>query len=87
MLEYCNKSLGVNNQSVVCNTVRHMIDVIADALPEDLKLEALYQTTQGMAYLHQNNIVHCELKSQNVLITSEGSGAYEWVFKVWEMLV
>lgn len=82
VLEFCGKSLEINGQYVMCHTVRQMVDAIGDALPEDLKLEALYQTAHGMAYLHQKGIVDCDLKSQNILVSSDDSCADEWVLGI-----
>ncbi len=83
ILEYCGKSFEVNGNNITCHTLRQLIDALGSVFPEDLKLEALYQTAQGMNYLHQNSIVHCDLKSQNILVTS--NALEEWMFKVSDM--
>ena len=85
VLEYCCKSLSINGENVSCHTVRQMIDTIGQSMPEDLRHEALYQMTNGMVYLHAQDVIHCDLKSQNVLVGGDPEDDDEWVFKISDM--
>ena len=81
VLELCNKEIELNGETIHFQTLRQMVDILEDALPEDLKLEALTQTASGMEYLHEREVVHCDLKSQNVLVY-DGKHDNSWVFKI-----
>jgi len=37
-----------------------------------LKKITLYQVLQGIAYLHENNVVHRDIKLENILMTDNG---------------
>ncbi|BFU18361.1 protein kinase, putative [Entamoeba histolytica HM-1:IMSS-B] len=39
-------------------------------LPFDLKMRILYDTSKGMVFLHENNIMHLDLKPDNILLNS-----------------
>lgn len=39
-------------------------------LPYKLKIRMLYDTTRGMTFLHDNNILHLDLKPDNLLVNS-----------------
>ncbi|XP_060063282.1 uncharacterized protein LOC132543775 [Ylistrum balloti] len=50
----------------------HMNDNIS--LTEDDKLSIIVQICRGLDYLHANNIAHCDIKSQNVLMATGDRG-------------
>nr|XP_054772424.1 uncharacterized protein LOC129280419 [Lytechinus pictus] len=81
VLELCNKEIELNGKTIHFQTLRQMVDILEDTLPEDLKLEALTQTALGMEYLHEREVIHCDLKSQNVLVY-DGKHENSWVFKI-----
>jgi eukaryotic-like serine/threonine-protein kinase len=48
-------------------------DVIADnAITLAQRIDYLRQACEGLAYAHRNNIVHCDIKPQNMLISESG---------------
>ena len=43
-----------------------------ESLSEDLIAYILREVLAGLAYLHGNNLLHRDIKGQNVLITQDG---------------
>lgn len=56
-----------------------MADVMRDyrerneKIPEDSILDAILRTSLGLQYLHNNNVVHADLKPQNILVNARGN--------------
>ncbi len=43
-----------------------------DRLPEPVALDFFRQVCCGLSYLHFNNVVHGDLKPENLLLSAEG---------------
>lgn len=43
-----------------------------ESLREDLIAYILHEVLSGMVYLHSHNVLHRDIKGQNVLITHDG---------------
>ncbi|OWF51578.1 Serine/threonine-protein kinase CTR1 [Mizuhopecten yessoensis] len=54
--------------------ILHMSADSDATLTEDNKLSIIIQISRGLAYLHEKNIAHCDIKSQNVLMDSREGG-------------
>lgn len=56
-----------------------MADVMRDyrerneKIPEDSVLDAILRISLGLQYLHNNNIIHADLKPENVLVDAQGN--------------
>ncbi|OWF51581.1 serine/threonine-protein kinase CTR1-like [Mizuhopecten yessoensis] len=54
--------------------ILHMSADSDATLTEDSKLSIVIQISRGLAYLHEKNIAHCDIKSRNVLMDSREGG-------------
>ncbi|KAI8047562.1 kinase-like domain-containing protein [Gilbertella persicaria] len=50
----------------------HTLKHFGNALPENLVASYCHDILQGLAYLHQQDVVHCDLKAANILTTKTG---------------
>ncbi|XP_052275067.1 uncharacterized protein LOC127874640 isoform X2 [Dreissena polymorpha] len=53
--------------------VIHVNDVMTD-MDDQQRLAIIRQICLGMIYLHEKNVAHCDLKSQNILMTTASNG-------------
>ncbi|KAI8368852.1 kinase-like domain-containing protein [Choanephora cucurbitarum] len=66
--EHMNIALEFVENGSLLHTLKHF----GGALPENLVAGYCYDILQGLAYLHQQDVVHCDLKAANILTTKTG---------------
>lgn len=66
--EHVNIVLEYVENGSLLHTLKHF----GHALPEHLVASYCHAILQGLAYLHQQDVVHCDLKAANILTTKAG---------------
>ncbi|KAK4511656.1 uncharacterized protein ATC70_012873 [Mucor velutinosus] len=66
--EHVNIVLEYVENGSLLHTLKHF----GHALPEHLVASYCHDILQGLAYLHQQDVVHCDLKAANILTTKTG---------------
>ncbi|GAN01455.1 conserved hypothetical protein [Mucor ambiguus] len=66
--EHVNIVLEYVENGSLLHTLKHF----GHALPEHLVASYCHDILQGLAYLHQQDVVHCDLKAANILTTKAG---------------
>lgn len=51
------------------------LETCCGKIPQEQAWRYLYEVCDAMAWLHKHNLVHCNLKSRNILLTNEESGS------------
>jgi serine/threonine protein kinase len=71
-LEYCDKG-----------DVYHILKNNNNDITNEFIYEFTKQTANGLAYLHENNIIHRDIKLQNILVkTNDINRNYKYIFKL-----
>jgi len=58
-------------QDIADSNLREYLD--NNSLGDDLLVRWLFQIISGIATLHENNIIHCDIKPSNILVFSDGN--------------
>ncbi|KAI8371100.1 kinase-like domain-containing protein [Blakeslea trispora] len=66
--DHMNIALEFVENGSLLHTLKHF----GGALPEHLVAGYCYDILQGLVYLHQQDVVHCDLKAANILTTKTG---------------
>ena len=60
-------------------TLRQFLDTLSEPLPEEDVATILLAVIRGVHHIHSFNIVHCDLKADNVFITLNNEGGIDRV--------
>ena len=58
------------------HNARQLIDSLEEELPWSVRLDIMKQASNGLAYLHDKGIVHCDVKAGNIFIGGSNGGRY-----------
>lgn len=67
--EYLCKEITLSDGEIECiHNARQLLDGMEDNLPWAHRLEIVRDTCRGIKYLHENGVVHCDVKAGNIFI-------------------
>ena len=77
---YCSEPAGVVTELVTldgapCTLAQWLRSRAGHECALDVKLDVLQQVCRGMAFVHDQGLVHCDLKPSNVLMARYGDGS------------
>ncbi|KAI8981903.1 kinase-like domain-containing protein, partial [Mycotypha africana] len=67
-----HEHLNIVLEYVENGSLLHSLKQYGHALPEHLVARYCYDILQGLVYLHEKDVVHCDLKAANILTTKSG---------------
>lgn len=68
VLELVCKNVDIDGMESKVFSVRDVLHEMEDSLPWNVRLKAASDISNGMEYIHDNFLVHGDLKSSNVLV-------------------
>lgn len=76
--ELLEKEIKIEGEVTMVHNARELLD-LHELLPVPwlTRLHIMHGVTSGLAFLHNHNIVHCDLKAANVFIGDDGEGKYK----------
>ena len=67
--EYLEKKVCISEENFeYVQNARQLIDSLEEELPWSVRLDIMAQASNGLAYLHEKGIVHCDVKAGNIFI-------------------
>ena len=76
--ELLEKEIEIEGEVTKVHNTRELLDLHElQPVPWSIRLHIMHRVTSGLAYLHNHNIVHCDLKAANVFIGDDGEGKYK----------
>lgn len=72
IIELCEKSIN----EFIMHSLADLQTHIGDDMPTELRIMALVDIASGLEYLHERNVVHGDLKPQNVLVHRNDEGKF-----------
>ena len=79
--ELLEKQIEIDGEVTKIRNARELLDLHEiQPVPWDVRLKIMVGVTSGVSFLHENGVVHCDLKAGNVFIGGNGEG--KWVVKL-----
>ena len=75
--EYLEKKVSISEgRCEYVHNARQLIDSLEEELPWSVRLDIMKQASNGLAYLHKKQIVHCDVKAGNIFIGGGSESRY-----------
>jgi len=75
---------GPDGNTEVVNIARQLLDVLEEDLPWSDMLSIIKQACKGLDYLHDNNVLHMDLKSANIFLG--GQVGSDYIAKIGDLI-
>ena len=75
--ELLETDITIEGEATKVHNARELLDVHElKPVAWSIRVHIMHGLTSGLAFLHDNNIVHCDLKAANIFIGDGGEGNY-----------
>ena len=79
--ELLEKKIEIDGEDTIIHNARELLDLHEfQPVPWDVRLKVMLGVTSGISFLHENNVIHCDLKAGNIFIGGNEEG--KWVVKL-----